>query len=168
MRMKRGLKEILGSKGYTLMEVLIVATIVGILVTYGTIQYMEAKWRGKEKLAAHKLAQLAVYERMYFREFGVYADFETLREQGYIDYDYIYEDDEPLHYRRPVYIPEYTLEFELDEEEGGYEIIAEPVLDQKHLWYPRWVPLGGISYLRAMYVEEDGVVKWLKTDRPVF
>jgi len=162
------MKEKLGQKGYTLMEVLIVATIVGILVTVGTVQYLEVKRRSKEKLAASKLAQLAAYERMYFRDFGEYAEFEDLREEGYVDWDYIYEDDEPLHYQRPVYIPEYTLEFVLDEEGGGYEIVAEPVLTEQHLWYPRWYALGGIPYLRGLYVSEDGIVKWLENDRPIY
>jgi prepilin-type N-terminal cleavage/methylation domain-containing protein len=163
-----GLKEKLGEKGYTLMEVLIVATIIGILLTVGTTSYIEAKWRSKEKLAAGRLAQLAAYERMYFRDFGEYADFLTLRDDGYIDWDYIHEDDEPLHFHRPVYIPEYTLEFELTEENAGFIITAEPVLTEEHLWYPRWYALGGISYLRSMYVDQDGVVRWLDTDRPIY
>ena len=162
------MKERLGQKGYTLMEVLIVATIVGILVSVGTVQFLEVKRRSKERLAAGKLVQLAAMERLYFRDFGGYATFEDLRVGGYIDFDYIYEDDEPLHYHRPAYIPEYGLEFNIDEEGGGFNIIAEPSLQQEHLWYPRWVALGGIPDLRSMYVEEDGVVKWLETGRPVY
>jgi hypothetical protein len=150
------------------MEVLIVATIVGILVTVGTVQYLEVKRRAKEKLAAQKLSQLATYEKFYFRDFGEYADFEDLRIEGYIDWEYIYEDDEIQHYHRPVYLPEYTLEFNIDEEEDGFEIVAEPVLQEAHTWYPRWVPLGGIPDLRSMSVKEDGVVVWHETGRPVY
>jgi len=162
------IKEKLGQKGYTLMEVLIVATIVGILVTVGTVQYLEVKRRSKEKLAAQRLSQLAIFESMYFREFGSYADFDDLKIEGYIDEGYLYEDDELQHYHRPAYIPEYELEFVIDDEEGGYEITAEPVLQEEHLWYPRWVPFGGIQDLRGMYVNEDGVVRWLSNDRAIF
>ena len=161
-----GLK--LRERGYTLMEVLIVATIIAILVTVGTVQYLEVKRRGKEHYCAQRLAQLSVMERMYFREFGAYATFDDLRVEGYIDWSYIYEDDTLLHYHRPVYIQEYTLEFNIDEEGGGFEIIAEPVLQEAHLWYPRWVPMGGIPELRAMMVDEQGIVRWLETGRPVF
>ncbi len=162
------LKGNMKQKGYTLMEVLIVATIVGILVTVGTVQYLEVKRRSKEKLAAQRLTQLALYERMYFREFGEYGEYFDLRDEGYIDEAYLYEDDDMTHYLRPAYIPEYTLEFNLDEEGGGFEIIAESVLEQSHTWYPRWVVIGGIRDLRGMYVEEDGVVKWLTSGRPVY
>lgn len=150
------------------MEVLMVATIIAILMTVGTVSYLEAKRRAKEQYAAQRLAQLAMFEHMYFREFGSYATFEDLREEGYLDQDYIYEDDEPQHYHRPVFIQDYKLEFNIDTEGGGYEIIATPVLEERHLWYARWTPLGGIPYLRSMKVNEDGVVKWLDTGRPVF
>lgn len=164
------LREIikLRQKGFTLMEVLIVATIVGILVSVGTVQYLEAKRRAKEQYCAQKLAQLAMYERMYFKDFGSYADFYVLRGNGYIDWDYIYEDDTILHYARPVYIEEYELEFIIDNEALGFEIIASPVVDQAHLYFPRWVALGGIEDLRSMSVDEDGVVRWLDSGRPVF
>jgi type II secretory pathway pseudopilin PulG len=148
--------------------VLIVATIVGILVTVGTVQYLEVKRRAKEKLATQKLSQLATYERFYYRDNGEYATFDELREEGYIDYNYIYEDDELQHYHRPVYIPEYTLDFLLDEEGGGFRILAEPVLTEAQTWYPRWVALGGIPDLRSQYVEEDGVVKWADSNRPIY
>lgn len=161
--MKANRKE----QGYTLMEVLMVATIISIIVTIGTVSYLEAKRRAKEQYCAQRLAQLAVYERMYFREFGRYATFDDLREEGYIDWQYIYEDDDLLHYRRPVYIQEYTLDFKIDEEGQGYEIIAKPVITQKQMWYPRWVPLGGIPYLRSMKVDERGIVVWLDNGRPV-
>jgi len=155
-------------RGYTLMEVLVVATIVGILVSVGTVQYLEVKRRSKEKLAAQKVAQLAVYERFYFRDFGKYADFEELREEGYIDEQYRFEDDDVLHYDRPAYIPEFMLDFQIDEETSDFKITAEPSLQSRHAWYPRWVPLGGIDEYRSVYVEKDGVVRWLDTGRPVF
>jgi len=154
-------------RGYTLMEVLIVATIVGILVTVGTVQYLEVKRRAKEHYCAQRLAQLAVYEHMYFKDFGSYGDWNDLRNQGYIDMDYIHEDDELLHYRRPYYIQEYELDFNIAEGEAGFEIVATPVVNQTHLWYPRWIPLGGINDLRSMKVQEDAVVKWLDSGRPV-
>jgi hypothetical protein len=132
------------------------------------VQYLEVKRRSKEKLAASKLAQLAAYERMYFRDFGEYATFQELRDEGYVDWDYYTASDDRLHTHRPVYIPEYTLEFVLDEEGGGYEIVAEPVLTERHLWYPRWYAQGGIPYLRGMYVNQDGIVKWLENDRPIY
>jgi len=155
-------------RGYTLMEVLVVATIVGILVTVGTVQYLEVKRRSKEKMAAQKVTQLAMYEKFYFRNFGEYANFEDLRNEGYIDEQYLYEDDDLLHYDRPAYIPEYTLDFEIDNENFGFKITAEPVLQSRHAYYPRWTPLGGIEEFRSVYVEEDGVVKWLENGRPVF
>jgi hypothetical protein len=150
------------------MEVTTVAAIIGILVTMGTVQYLEVKRRSREHYCAHRLAQLAVYERLYFREYGDYTDFLGLREAGYIDWDYQWEDDTLLHYQRPVYIQEYELDFNLEEEETGFEIVATPVIQEAHLWYPRWVALGGIPDLRAMYVREDGVVRWVETERPVF
>ena len=158
--------------GYTLMEVLIVATIISILLTVGSVSYLEAKRRAKEQYAAQRLAQLAVFERMYFREFGAYATFEELRDPGgfegsYIDEKYLQEDDEPLHNHRPYYIQDYKLDFNVDKEGGGFEIKAEPVLTETQLWYPRWVPLGGIPYLRSMKVDEQGVVTWLDSGRPV-
>ncbi len=163
------LKRTNGSeRGYTLMEVTIVAAIVGILVTIGTVQYLEVKRRAKENYCAQRLSQLATWERLYFRDYGEYAEYDDLRMEGYIDWDMVEEDDDLLHYNRPVYIQEYTLEFILNEEDGGFEIIAEHVLkDQPYLWYPRWVPLGGINELRGMKVNEDGVVMWLNTGRPV-
>jgi type II secretory pathway pseudopilin PulG len=150
------------------MEVLIVATIISILLTIGTVSYLEAKRRAKENYCAQRLAQLAVFERMYFRDFGVYTDFWGLRDEGYIDQEYLYEDDEPSHYHRPVYIQEYALDFNIDDTGGGFLIEATPVLTSRQLWYQRWVALGGISYLRAMKVNEDGVVMWSETGRPVF
>jgi prepilin-type N-terminal cleavage/methylation domain-containing protein len=165
--LKLRLKKFTGQKGYTLMEVLIVATIVGILVSVGTVQYLEVKRRAKEKFAVQKLAQLSAYENMYFREFGNYADFDNLKLEGYVDQSY-YEDDEFRHYLRPAYIPEYQMEFVIDDTGGGFRITASPVLEDEYLWFPRWVALGGIQDLRSVYVEEDGVVKWLDSNRPVF
>lgn len=156
-----------GQAGYTLMEVLIVATIIAIITTVGTVSYLEAKRRAKEMYAAQRLAQLAVFERMYFRDFASYGDYEDLRTEGYIDEQYLYKDDEPTHYHRPVYIQDYKLTFNIDEAGGGFEIIAEPVLGQHWLWYPRWTALGGIPYLRAVTVNQDGVVRWLDSNRPV-
>lgn len=155
-------------RGFTLMEVLIVATVVGILVTVGTVQYLEVKRRGKENYCAQRLSQIAAYEKMYYRDFGEYADFDDLRVEGYIDWDYLYKDDTTLHYLRPVYIQEYKLLFEIDGDANTYKVTATPAVDQPQLWYPRWVPLGGIDDLRSMYVETDGVVRWLDSGRPVF
>ena len=161
-------RELRTQRGYTLMEVLLVATIISILLTIGTVSYLEAKRRAKEMYCAQRMAQLAVYERMYYREFAAYATFDELREEGYIDWDYIYPSDEPQHYHRPVYIQDYALEFDTETETGGFEIKATPVLlNQPQLWYPRWVALGGIAYLRSMKVDEEGVVTWLDTGRPV-
>ena len=150
------------------MEVLIVATIVGILLTVGTVQYLEAKRRAKENYCAQRLAQLATWERLYFREFGEYASYDDLREEGYIAWEYVNKDDDLLHYNHPVYIREYKLEFIIAEDAGGFEIIAEPVINEPQLWYPRWTPMGGIQELRSMKVDQDGVVMWLDTGRPVF
>ena len=150
------------------MEVLIVVTIMGILLTVGTVQYLEVKRRAKESLCAHKLAELAMYEKIYYRENGNYGTFEDLWIEGYIDESYVHEDDTLLHYQKPVFIPEYELEFSINEENVGFIIAATPVIQQNYLYYPRWVPLGGIPELRSMYVDETGVVKWLTTDRPVF
>lgn len=154
--------------GYTLMEVLIVATIIGILLSVGTVQYLEVKRRAKEKFAVSRLALLATYERMYLRNYGVYGDWPDLLDEGLIARDYINQSDDLTHYERPIYIPEYSLEFEIDSVNGGFKITAEPILQQAHLWYPRWVILGGIDDLRSFYVEEDGVVKWLETGRAVY
>lgn len=163
-----GIKRKYSQAGYTLMEVLIVATIIGILLSVGTVQYLEVKRRAKEKLAVQKLSTLATYERFYFRNYGSYGEWDDLRGEGYIAQDYQYQSDDLTHYERPVYVPEYTLEFEIDDANGGYRITAEPVIQQQHLWYPRWVILGGIDDLRSFYVEEDGVVRWLETDRAVY
>jgi type II secretory pathway pseudopilin PulG len=150
------------------MELLIVVTIVGILVTVGTVQYLEAKRRAKENFCAQRLAQLATWERMYFRDFGEYASYEDLRIEGYIDWDYVKEDDDLLHYNHPVYIQEYKLDFNIETETGGFEITAEPVVNERQLYYARWTPMGGIPELRSMKVNRDGVVMWLDTGRPVF
>lgn len=163
-----GMKRNRDQHGFTLMEVLIVATIIGILLSVGTVQFLEVKRRAKEKLAVQKMAQLSIYETFYFRTYGSYADWDDLRVEGYINWDYIEQSDDLTHYDRPVYIPEYTIEFELDNVNFGYRIIAKPALDQAHLWYPRWAILGGIDDLRSLYVEEDGVVRWLATDRAVY
>ncbi|MFH1676817.1 MAG: hypothetical protein ABIC40_07300, partial [bacterium] len=88
--------------------------------------------------------------------------------EGYIDESYVHESDTLLHYQKPVFIPEYQLEFSINEENVGFIITATPVIQQNYLYYPRWVPLGGIPELRSMYVDQTGVVKWLSTDRPVF
>jgi prepilin-type N-terminal cleavage/methylation domain-containing protein len=161
-------RKYIGQRGYTLMEVLIVATIVSILLTIGSVSYLEAKRRAKEQYAAQRLAQLAVFEKMYFREFTTYATFEDLRDAGYIDQDYIYPSDEPQHYHRPVYVQDYALEFIIAKDGGGFEIDATPVLTESQLWYPRWTLLGGIPYLRSLKVDEQGVVEWLSNGRPVF
>ena len=106
-----------------------VATIIAILMTIGTVSfYLEAKRRAREQYAAQRLSQLASDADMYFREFGTYAAFDDLRAEGYIDQDYIYQNDEPQHYHRPVFVQDYTLDFIIDQNGGGFTIKAAPVL----------------------------------------
>ena len=51
-RMKKILRGRLSSKGFTLLEILVVAVIIVILVGAGTVSFLEVDRRAKEKLCA--------------------------------------------------------------------------------------------------------------------
>ena len=155
-----------GSGGFTLMEVLLVASIIVILVSVGSVSYLEAQRRAREHYTASRLQELATYEKLYVREFGEFALFWELQEQGYIDPNYS-EDDNTQHTVKSPYIPEYTLEIDVPGD-GTYRIDAVCVLDNSRDFNPRWRLVGGIWDLRPMYVDDRGMVRWTENDKPIY
>ena len=152
--------------GFTLIEVLLVCAIIVILVGVGTASYLEAQRRAEEHRCAERLAELAVYEKMYSREFGDYALFWQLQDQGYVDPHYI-EADTPTHNAGIPFIPEYVLEFTIPGD-GTYRVEARSDLTQAAQFQPRWRLTGGIWDLRAMYVDDRGIVRWVENNAPVY
>jgi len=59
--------------GFTLIEAMIAATIVGILATIAIPQFMTYQLRSKSAEAKSNLAAIQVAEEAYFSEFGVYV-----------------------------------------------------------------------------------------------
>ena len=151
-------------RGYTLLEVTIVAAIIGILLTIGTAHYLEAQRLSIEHLCATRLANIAAFEKMYYREFSNYATFQELQYQGFIDKTYTSGDDVMSH--STPYIPEYWMEFNIAGD--TYQIIARPVVSDFDAVYVRWRVLGGQENERSMYIDQDGVVRYLRNARPVF
>lgn len=150
--------------GYTLLEVIIVAAIIGILLTIGTAHYLEVQRLAKEHLCATRLANIAAYEKMYYREYGQYATFQELQNRGFIDRAYTQSDDIAGH--AVPFIPDYWLEFSVSTD--SYYVIARPVQGDYDAVYVRWRLLGGQEDVRSMYVNQDGVVRYLRNNRPVF
>lgn len=165
-RMRKILHARLFSKGFTLLEVLVVAVIIVILVGAGTVSYLEVERRVKEKLCAERLQTIATYEKFYAREFGEYGDFINLQEQGYIDPNYI-ADDNLSHSNGVPFVPDYIFEFTVPGD-GTYRVDAFSVAEDVAEFSPRWRLLGGVWDLRAMYVDDRGIVRWEENDRPVF
>jgi prepilin-type N-terminal cleavage/methylation domain-containing protein len=152
--------------GYTLLEVLVVAGIIVILVGFGSTSYLEAQRRTKEHLCATRLQTLATYEKFYQREFGDFGFFTDLQTQGYIDTNYV-ENDNERHTNGSPYIPEYKIEFELPGD-GTFRITAVSALEDPDSFMPRWRLTGGIWDLRTMYVDDRGIVRWEENDMPVY
>jgi hypothetical protein len=103
---------------------------------------------------------------MFIREFGNYAEFWELQEQGYIDPQFV-EADNPAHTAGPPFVPEYVLTFDIPGD-GTYRIEAKCALDNVSDFPPRWRLTGGIWHLRGMYIDDRGVVRWLEDDRPIY
>jgi len=163
--MKQYLKKYMKKEsGYTLIEVIIVAAIIGILLTIGTAHYIEAQRIAIEHLCATRLANIAAFEKMYFREYAQYATFEELQTQGFIDKAYDSFDD--VTSRSTPYVPEYWLEFNITTD--TYQIIARPILEDFDALYVRWRTAGGQEDVRSMFVDQDGVVRFLRNKRPIF
>jgi len=153
-------------RGFTLIEVLLVCAIIIILVSVGSASYLEAQRRAEEHRCAERLQELAVYEKMYAREFGDYALFWELQDQGYIDPHYV-ESDTPKHNAGIPFIPEYRLELTIPGD-GTYRIDATSDLTDPAQFQPRWRLLGGIWDLRPMYIDDRGIVRWVENDTPVY
>jgi len=151
-------------RGYTLLEVIIVAAIIGILLTIGTAHYLEAQRLSIEHLCATKLANIGAFEKMYYREFANYATFQELQDQGFIDKAYWAGDDVMSH--STPFVPEYWLEFNITGD--TYQVVARPVISDNNAVYVRWRVLGGQENERSMYIDQDGVVRYLRNGRPVF
>jgi prepilin-type N-terminal cleavage/methylation domain-containing protein len=152
--------------GFTLIEILLVCAIIVILVSVGSASYLEAQRRAEEHRCAGRLQELALYEKMYAREFGDYALFWELQDQGYIDPHYI-ESDTPKHNTGIAFIPQYRLEFTVPGD-GTYRIAASSDLTDPAQFHPRWRLTGGIWDLRAMYVDDRGIVRWVENNAPVY
>jgi prepilin-type N-terminal cleavage/methylation domain-containing protein len=157
-------RKLLNEAGYTMIEVIIVASIITILLTIGSAHYLEAKRLAMEQLAATRLANIDGYQQMYFREFATYATFQELQAKGYIDsgytsYDNVLSESVP-------YVPEYNLTFNVSTE--SYQVIAQPVHGDFAGFYVRWRISGGIEEERGMFVDQNGVVRYLSNNRPVF
>ena len=160
----RKYRQHMNEKGYTLLEVIIVAAIIGILMTIGTAHYLEAQRMAMEHLCATKLANIAAFEKMYYREFAAYATFDELQEQGFIDISYTQYDD--VMSNSTPFIPDYWMEFNVSTD--TYQIIARPVQADNDSIYVRWRNIGGQEDVRSMFVDQDGVVRFLRNSRPVF
>jgi prepilin-type N-terminal cleavage/methylation domain-containing protein len=158
-----GFKE---NSGFTLLEMLVVAGIIVILAGIGSSSYLEAHRRAKEHLCATRMQQLATYEKFYYREFGAYAYYTDLQTQGYIDPQYV-EDDNETHSNGVPFIPDYQVEFDI-RGDGTYMITAESVLTDPNQFSPRWRLTGGIWDVRPMYIDDRGVVRWAESDIPIY
>jgi len=156
----------LSQYGFTLIEVLLVCAIILILVTVGSASYLEAQRRAEEHRAAERLQEIAVYEKMYAREFGDYALFWQLQDQGYIDPHYI-QSDTPNHGGGKSFVPQYQLVFTVPGD-GTYRVDAASVLTEPAQFQPRWRLLGGTWDLRPMYIDDRGIVRWAEGNAPVY
>lgn len=165
-RMKKIMHARRSQKGFTLLEVLVVAVIIVILVGAGTVAFLEVERRTKEKLCAGRLQEIAAYQKIYARDFGEYAEFWQLQDQGFIDPNYS-EADNLTHTAGRPYVPDYVLEFTIPGD-GTYRIDAVSIMDDSRDFSPRWRLIGGIWDLRAMYIDDRGVVRWDEDDRPIY
>ena len=150
--------------GYTILEVIIVAMIIGILITIGTAHYIEVRRLASEHLCATRLANIDAYQKMYYRQYATYATFEELQYEGFIDVAYTSYDD-VLSNTTP-YIPEYFMTFNVTSDR--YIVSAQPVHSDFNGIYVRWRVSGGQEDKRGMYVDQSGVVRYLRNRRPVF
>ena len=150
--------------GYTILEVIIVAMIIGILVTIGTAHYLEARRLASEHLCATRLANIDAYQKMYYRQYATYATFQELQNEGFIDAAYTSYDD-VLSDATP-YIPEYFMTFNISGDK--YMVTAQPVHGDFNGIYVRWRASGGLEDKRGMLVDQSGVVRYLYNKRPVF
>lgn len=151
-------------RGYTILEVIIVAMIIGILVTIGTAHYLEARRLANEHLCATRLANIDAYQKMYYRQYATYATFQELQNEGFVDSAYTSYDD-VLSSATP-YIPEYFMTFSISGD--TYMVMAQPVHGDFNGVYVRWRESGGLEDKRGMFVDQTGVVRYLYNSRPVF
>ena len=100
------------------------------------------------------------------REFGEYGDFINLQDQGYIEPGFVAEDNLSHSNGRP-FVPDYILEFVVPGD-GTYRVDAVSVAEDLAEFSPRWRMLGGIWDLRAMYIDDRGIVRWEENDQPIY
>lgn len=160
----RDILKVHDDNGYTILEVIMVAMIIGILITIGTAHYLEARRLASEHLCATRLANIDVYEKMYYRQYATYATFQELQDEGFIDAAYTAHDD-VLSNATP-YIPEYFMTFNISSD--TYQVSAQTVHGDFNAVYVRWRMSGGLEDKRGMFVDQTGVVRYLYNRRPVF
>ncbi len=72
--------------GYTLVEVMVVITVIGILTGLAAPSYWRAVEQSRADIAAANLRAIWVAERLYWLDHHVYAaDLATLRTLGLLD-----------------------------------------------------------------------------------
>ncbi len=160
----RDILKVHDDNGYTILEVIIVAMIIGILITIGTAHYLEVRRLASEHLCATRLANIDAYQRMYYRQYATYATFLELKNEGFIDAAYTAHDD--ILSNAIPYIPEYFMTFNISSD--TYQVSALPVHGDFNGVYVRWRASGGLEDKRGMFVNQAGVVRYLYNNRPVF
>jgi prepilin-type N-terminal cleavage/methylation domain-containing protein len=80
------MRNIRNSKGFTLIELMIVVVIIGILAAIAIPKFSNASARAKEKEADGILKQVYTLENAYFAQKGAYTDsYTNLVEVGWED-----------------------------------------------------------------------------------
>ncbi|HET7234773.1 MAG TPA: prepilin-type N-terminal cleavage/methylation domain-containing protein [Longimicrobium sp.] len=78
------MKNLRDSKGFTLIELMIVVVIIGILAALAIPRFTQASARAKEKEADGILKQVYTLQQTYYANNGTYAaDFTTLTTVGW-------------------------------------------------------------------------------------
>ncbi|HET7233986.1 MAG TPA: prepilin-type N-terminal cleavage/methylation domain-containing protein [Longimicrobium sp.] len=78
------MKSLRNSKGFTLIELMIVVVIIGILAALAIPRFTQASARAKEKEADGILKQVYTLQQTYYANNGTYAaDFTTLTTVGW-------------------------------------------------------------------------------------
>ena len=72
--MRVGLKKQDSDKSFTLVELVIVAVIVGILAAVGLVHYRNTVTRAKAAKAKHGISLIVQAEKVYMTQYGVYKN----------------------------------------------------------------------------------------------